>query len=138
MATILLPVPRALGIGQILSPGFQIRSQMVEIEVRKRGVRAVQISQGTLQNRARTHEVSSGLVIKSDGQLHHPLDMQAELPVRRRVPGQGAPDVLENLVRVEKVAAVEQGHTAPEQVSLHVMSFTREPSLAAREFAIPQ
>jgi hypothetical protein len=85
-------------------PELQLSAQPVEIEIGKRAVRAVEIAHGTLQNRARTHMVACGRVMKSDRQLNHPLEM----PTRGSVAGQRAPDVFENFMSVEKVGAVEQ------------------------------
>jgi hypothetical protein len=56
--------------------------------------------------------VASGLMMKSDRQLNHTLYMLPEIPRRRPVAGpisiQGAPDVFERFMSVEKVGSVEQ------------------------------
>jgi hypothetical protein len=101
---------RTLGMIQITLPDFQLSAQPVEIEIGERDVRAADIAHGTLQNRARTHMVPFGLVVKSDRQLNHALHMPAQRPVAR----QRAPDVFENFMRVEKVAAIEQIETSVE------------------------
>jgi hypothetical protein len=71
---------RGFGIIQMASPDFQLSAQPSEIETGERAVRAVEIAQGTIQNRARTHMVAFGLVMKSDRQLNHALDMLTEMP----------------------------------------------------------
>jgi len=52
--------------------------------------------------------VAFGLVMKSDRQLNHALDMQTQMPTRGPVAGQRAPDVFENLMSAEKVGVVER------------------------------
>ena len=103
-------IARALGMIQITLPDFQLSAQPVEIEIGKRAVRTADVAHGTLQNRARTHMVAFGLVMKSDRQLNHALQVPAQGPVAR----QRAPDVFENFVRVEKVGAIEQIETSVE------------------------
>jgi len=116
---------RTLGIIQMPPPEFQFSAQSVEIKIGKRTVRAVEIAHGTLQNRARPHVVASGLVMKSDRQLNHTLEM----PTRGSVAGQRAPDIFENFVSVEEVGAVEERHAVPKRVSLHALvSRPNEPS----------
>ena len=105
-------IARALGMIQITLPDFQLSAQPVEIEIGKRAVRVADIAHGTLQNRARTHLVAFGLVMKSDRQLNHALDMQPEMPTRGEVARQRAPDVFENFMRVEKVGAIEKTDTS--------------------------
>ena len=102
--------------GEMLLPICQISAQGIEIEAGKRAVRALEIAQGTFQNRARTDKVALGLMMKSDRQLNHTLDMQTEM--RTETPTRGAvvkiiaryraPNVFENLMRVEEVGVVEQ------------------------------
>jgi hypothetical protein len=104
----------AFGMIQMPSPECQLSPQPIEIEIGKRAVRAADIAHGTLQNRARTHMVAFGLVMKSDRQLNHALDMQPEMPTRGEVARQRTPDVFENFMRVEKVGAVEQIETSVE------------------------
>ena len=97
---------RGFGIIQMASPDFQLSAQPIEIETGERAVGAVEIAQGTLQNRARTHTVAFGLVMKSDRQLNQTLQVPAQGPVGKRTP-----DVFENFMRVKKVGAVEQIET---------------------------
>ena len=94
----------------MLPPGFQLSAQPVEIEIGKRAVRAADVAHGTLQNRARTHMVAFGLVMKSDCQLNHTLHVAAQGPVAR----QRTPDIFENFVGVEKMGSVEQIETSDE------------------------
>jgi len=106
--------------GEMLLPICQLRAQLVEIEVGKGAVRALEIAQGTFQNRARTDKVALGLMMKSDRQLNQTLDMQTEM--RTEAPTRGAvartiaryrvPNVFENLMSVEEVSVVEQGNTS--------------------------
>ena len=103
-------IARALGMIQITLPDFQLSAQPVEIEIGERALRAADVAHGTLQNRARTHMVAFGLVMKGDCQLNHALQVPAQGPVAR----QRAPDVFENFMRVEKVGAVEQIETSVE------------------------
>ena len=112
---------RALGVIQMLLPGCQLSAQAVEIEMGKRAVRAVEIAQGTLQNRTRTYMVAFGLVMESDRQLNQTLDMLTEMPTRGTVARHRVPDVFENLMRVEKVGAVEERYAVPKRVSLHTL-----------------
>src|ERR1700720_978612 len=98
-------IARALGMIQITLPDFQLSAQPVEIEIGKRAVRTADVAHSTLQNRARTHLVAFGLVMKSDRQLNHALQVPAQGPVAR----QRAPDVFENFVRVEEAGGVEEG-----------------------------
>jgi hypothetical protein len=104
---------RAFRLIQMLPPECQLSAQPVEIEIRKRAVRAIKIPHGTFQNRARADMIASGLVMKSDRQLNHTLDMQTEMPTRGEVARHGAPDVFENFMRVEKVGAVEERYAVP-------------------------
>ena len=105
---------RAHAVIQVLPPACQVSPQPVEIEIGKRAVRAADVAHGTLQNRARTHMVAFGLVMKSDRQLNHALDMQPEMLTRGEVARQRTPDVFENFMRVEKGLAVEQIETSVE------------------------
>jgi hypothetical protein len=52
--------------------------------------------------------VASGLVMESDCQLNHTLDVQTEMPTRGPVARQGAPDVFESFMSVEKMGAIEE------------------------------
>ncbi len=99
------PLVGALGMIQITLPDFQLSAQPVEIELGERAVRAADVAHGTLQNRTRTHMVAFGLVMKSDRQLNHALEVPAQGPVAR----QRTPDVFENFVRVEEAGGVEEG-----------------------------
>jgi hypothetical protein len=94
----------AFGIIRMLPPDFQLSAQPIEIEIGKRAVRSVEVANGALQNRARADMVASGLVMKGDRQLNHTL----EVPAQGTMTGSLTPGVLENLVGVEKVCAVEQ------------------------------
>src|SRR5260221_96531 len=109
-------VKRAVGIIQVVPPWRQVSAQPLEIELGKRAVRPIEIAHGTLQNRARTHKVPGGRVMKSDRQLNHTLKMQTEMPTRGTAAGPiaryRAPDVFENFMRGEKVGAVEQPDTS--------------------------
>ena len=89
----------------MLPPGCQLGAQPVEIEIGKRAVRAVEIAHGTLQNRARTDMVAFGLVMKSDRQLNHTLEVPAQRAMLRRL----TPSVFEDLVGVEEAGGVEEG-----------------------------
>ena len=100
----------------MLPPGCQLGAQPVEIEIRKRTVRAVEIAQGTLQNRARTDMVAFGLVMKSDRQLNHTLEVPAQRAMLRRL----TPSVFEDLVGVEEAGGVEEGEAAYEVVFMHL------------------
>ena len=71
---------RAFGMIQMASPDFQLSAQPIKIETGERAVRTVKIAHGALQNRARSHVVAFGLVMKSDRQLNHALDMLTEMP----------------------------------------------------------
>ncbi len=71
---------RGLGMIQITPPGCQLRAQPVEIEIGERAVRAADVAHGTVQNRACADVVAFGLVMKSDRQLNHALDMLTEMP----------------------------------------------------------
>ena len=101
-------IARALGMIQITLPDFQLSAQPVEIEIGERAVRTADVAHGTLQNRARTDMVAFGLVMKSNRQLNHALQVPAQGPVAR----QRTPDVFQNFVRVEKVGAVEKTDTS--------------------------
>src|SRR5258708_5431770 len=107
---------RGVGLIQILPPECQLSAQPVEIEIRKRAFSAVKISHGTFQNRPRPHQVASGRVMKSDRQLNQTLEMETEMLTVGAVEGHltrnRAPHVLEHLMRVEKLGAVEQTDTA--------------------------
>jgi len=111
-------IARALGMIQITLPDFQRSVQPVEIEIGERAVGAVKISHGTCQNRPRPHKVASGCMMESDCQLNQTLEMQTEIPTLGAVEGpitrNRAPHVLEHLMRVEKLSAVEQTYTAVE------------------------
>ncbi len=52
--------------------------------------------------------VARGLVMKGDGQLNYALEMPAQGLVVRPISIQGAPNVFENFVSVEKMGAVEK------------------------------
>ena len=99
-----------MGIVQIPPPGFQISTQPFEIKLGEGTVRPIEIPYGTLQNRAGADMIASGLVMKSDRQLNHTLEM----PAHRPVAGQRAPNVLENFMSVEKAATVEEVETCVE------------------------
>ena len=103
-------IVRALGMIQITLPDFQRSAQPVEIEIGERPVRAADVAHSTLQNRARAHMVAFGLVMKSDRQLNHALQMPTQGPVAR----QRTPDVFENFMSVEKMGSVEQIETSSE------------------------
>ena len=107
-------VARSPGLIQMLPPGCQLGAQPVEIEIGKRAVRAVEIAHGTLENRARTYKVASGHMMKSDRQLNHTLEVQAERPTQGAGPiaRNRAPHVFENFMRVEELGTVEQTDTA--------------------------
>ncbi len=64
----------------------------------------MQITQGSLQNRARTYMISPRFMMKSDRQLHHALEMTAQ----GLVPRHRAPDVLQNFVSIKKVGAIKE------------------------------
>jgi len=95
---------RTAGMIQMLPPECQLSTQPVQIEIGKRAVRAADITHGTLQNRARTHMVALGLVMKSDRQLNHTLEVPAQGTMARRL----TPDVFEDLVGIEKASSIEQ------------------------------
>ena len=97
-------IARALGMIQITLPDFQLSAQPVEIELGERAVRTADVAHGTLQNRARTHMVAFGLVMKSDRQLNHTLEVPAQRAMLRRL----TPSVFEDLVGVEKAPSIEQ------------------------------
>jgi hypothetical protein len=100
----------------MLPPGFQLGAQPVEIEIGKRAVRAVEIAQGTLQHRARTHKVAFGLVMKSDRQLNQTLEMPAQGAMLRRL----TPSIFKDLVGVEEAGGVEEGEATYEVVFMHL------------------
>ena len=110
VTTVQFSIARALGMIQITLPDFQLSAQPVEIEIGERAVRAADIAHGTLQNRARTHMVAFGFVMKGDCQLNHTLHVAAQGPVAR----QRTPDIFENFVGVEKMGSVEQIETSAE------------------------
>jgi hypothetical protein len=120
MATDVPPVQfsfaRAFGIIQMLPPNCHLSAQPVEIESGKRAVRAVEITHGTLQNRARTHMVAFGVVMKSDRQLNYTL----QVPAQRTMTGRLTPGVFEDLVGVEEVGGVEEGDATKEVVFMHL------------------
>ncbi len=95
---------RALGMIQILPPECYFAAQPFEIDIGKRAVRSVEIAYGALQNRARTHMVVFGLVMKSDRQLNHTLQVATQGAMTRRL----TPYVFENLVGVEEASSIEQ------------------------------
>ena len=121
-------------IVEISAPGFQLSVEPVEIEIGKRAVTAREISHTALQHRARPHKIARGVVMKSDRQLNHPLEMQSQ----GGVGGRGAPDVFKNLVRVEEQTAVEEAEAAAQfpvdRLSTHIRivskSYPRCPGLA--------
>jgi hypothetical protein len=92
------------GAGEMLAPIRQVSAQAFEVEIRERAVCAIEIAQGPIQDRACPNTVAGGLMMKSDGQLHHALEMPPQRPVGRHF----APDILENLMRVKKERSVEQ------------------------------
>jgi hypothetical protein len=95
----------ALGMIQMPSPECEPSAQPVEIKIGKRPVRAVEIPHGTLENRARTHMVAFRLVMKSNGQLNHTL----EVPAQGTMTGRLTPGVFEDFVGVEEAGGVEEG-----------------------------
>ena len=103
---------RGFGIIEITPPECQVSAQPVEIEIGKRVVRAADVAQGTLQNRARAYMSAFGLVMKRDCQLNHTLDVLTEMPTGGPIAGHRVPDVLENFMRVEKVGAVKKTDTS--------------------------
>jgi hypothetical protein len=88
----------------------QLSAEPNQIELRERNVSTVEIVERSRQNRTRTFKVARGLVMKSDGQLNHSLDM----PARRAVERQGAPDVLKLFMGVKEPGAVEEIDTSVE------------------------
>src|SRR4029077_17953341 len=103
---------RGFGIIKIMPPECQVSAQPVEIEIGKRVVRAADVAQGTLEDRARTHMIAFGLVMKRDCQLNHTLDVLTEMPTRGLIAGHRVPDILENFMRVEEVGSVEKTDTS--------------------------
>ena len=90
---------------------------MLEIKIGKRFVGAFQISQGALEYRARSHIVSSGLMMKSHRHLNQTLDVATQVSTSRVAARsfsiqlcsiQSPPNILKNLMRVEEMGAVEQ------------------------------
>jgi len=92
----------------ITLPHCQLGAQAVEVEIGKRVLRAVEIPQGTIEDRARSHTIALGLMMEGDRQLDHPLSVQTEEPLRWPLARQGAPYVFEHLVGVEKMGVIEQ------------------------------
>src|SRR6266849_703119 len=98
--------------GEMLLPICQISAQGIEIEAGKRAFRALEIAQGTFQNRARTNKVALGLMMKGDRQLNQTLEVQTEMAGARAIARYRAPDVFENFMSVEEVGVVEQVDTS--------------------------
>jgi hypothetical protein len=89
-------------------PIRKIGAQAIEVEIGKRLFCAGKISQRTVKNGAGAREVIARLVMKSDGQLHHALEVPAQrLPASRCSPG-----VFERLMGVKKMPRIKQAETA--------------------------
>jgi len=101
---------------QILPPECYFIAQPLEIDIGKRAVCSVEVAHGTLQNRARTDMVASGLVMKRDRQLNHTLEVPAQGAVLRRL----TPSVFKDLMGVEEAGGVEEGEAAYEVVFMHL------------------
>src|ERR1700675_180366 len=112
---------RAAGVIQMLPPECELSVQPVQIEIGKGAVRDADITHGTLQNRARTHMVALGLVMKSDRQLNHTLEVPAQGAMTRRL----TPDVFEDLVGVEKTSSIEQRYAVLQFMHRHLVEFLR-------------
>ncbi len=93
---------------EMLLPIRHLGAQLIEVEIWEGGVRVLEIAQGTVQNRAGPDMVASGVVMKGDRQLNHPLDVQAEMQKRWAVARYGAPDVFENFMGLEEMGLVEK------------------------------
>jgi hypothetical protein len=93
---------------QVPPPGCQVSAQLLQIDIGKRGVRAMEIADGSFQNRARTHMISGRFMMKSDRQLNQALEMTTQGLVRRH----GAPDVLQSFMGVKKMGAIKEIDTA--------------------------
>ena len=94
--------------GKMPFPIHHFTPQPFEIEIGKRSLGPTEIPKRASQNRARTHQIARGVVMKSDRQLNQPLYVLSEMPARGPVARQRAPDVFENFMSVEKVSLVEK------------------------------
>ncbi len=101
LAVVLTNVPAGV---EVALPGSQVRAQPFEIDAGKRVVCAVQVAQGSVQDRARSNMIARRLMMESYRQLNHALKMHSQNVVARH----GVPNVLENFVSVEKMGAIEQ------------------------------
>lgn len=99
-----------LGFMQKAPPRCQLGAQQVEIESGERFLPAPKISQSTFQYRVRAHKIARRLMMKSDCQLHHPLEMLPQRQVKRHF----TPSIFEGLVSVEKTRLIKQFDAAIE------------------------
>jgi hypothetical protein len=93
--------------GKMPFPIHHFTPQPFEIEIGKRSLRPTQIPQRARQNRARTHQIAGGVVMKSDRQLNQALQVKAK-PPRRQIATQSPPYVLQRFVSLKKMAAIEK------------------------------
>lgn len=82
----------------------------------ERTFRSGEISQRAFQHGMGANMISLGGVMEGDCQLHHALDVNAQRAARRRFARQRAPEVFQDFMGVEEVAAIEQIHAQLELV----------------------
>ncbi len=93
--------------GKMPFPIHHFTPQPFEIEIGKRSLGPTEIPKRASQNRARTHQIARGVVMKSDRQLNQALQVKAK-PPRRQVATQRTPYVLQHFVSLKKMAAIEK------------------------------
>jgi len=91
-----------------------METKLVEVESGERRLGAGQVAQRAIEHGAGAPQIAARLVMKSDGELNHPLQMF----LRGGGARQGPPDVFQNFVGVEEVGAVEQVKAALEGLAM--------------------
>jgi hypothetical protein len=117
-------------VREMFLPIRKIGTQAIQVKIREGVLGATEISQGAVENGARTRKIFSRLVMKGDGQLNHPLKMAAQWTTARRFP----PGVFEFFVGVEEMPGVEQGQSMAELAVNFRLHFTDRLEGTSRKF----
>jgi len=81
-----------------------------------------EIATGAFEHRTASDEISLGVVVQSNRDLDQPLEKLA-FGLRR-----GAPDILQNFVRLKELAIVEEMNAVLKSVRLHERSVAQPAS----------
>jgi hypothetical protein len=90
--------------GKVPLPIRKLGTQALKVNQRERVFRPSQIAACPIKDRSRSNKVLARLMMKSDGQLNQALQMSAPNASTK----QGSPNVLQHLVCVEEMGAVEE------------------------------